>query len=1337
MRYRILILSAVLMLSQFAALSATRDIMVKHLNTEQGLSHYTVNSIWQDEFGFIWIGTMDGLNRFDGHRIKVFKPDPSDTTSLRENNIRQICGDMKGHLYIKGLNSVSEFDMRTSSFRMLRDKGVRHIFHDGNSLWIAGPQSLSTYSDGAFTYRFKFSGIGVNNAVIDCFIITRNGDQCICTNKHGFYRINREGHLIQHLEVGPVNSLYEDTGGNIWLATRNEGIYVLQTNGGIRHYLHDSSNPGSLAHNTVRQVCEDRNGNFWISTYGGLCRIGQDSGEFTHYRYEFEHHAFNIRSIISMICDQQGTLWFGSFYEGVSYYSTEAESYVYYKPEKDMTGSINSPVTSCISEDSEGTLWIGTEGGGLSIRKSGSQKFRTLTTKDGLASDVIKSTLYDSSDNSLYISYLHQGLDRYDIRSGNITHYGADVQNSRNTIIENIVSMKNYGRDSLILATNYGILVFDKKTGRKTILETGFTKNYRAQVWDMEIDGDNLWFTTSTDLYRYNQSNKSTKFYSFQDISSSHINNNLNSILKDSRGRLWFGSSGSGVFLYSPEDDSFTNIVTAGDMGNGYVTGLAEDPITGNIYIATNNGLTQYDPETETMRIFNSANGFPLSGINENSLFITSDGELFASDMNGLVSVRCDGLAGKPRKYNVYISGLLINNSYVSPHTEGSGDDILFRKEVILRPGNSAIGFEISNTDYMNNSSGLQVEYRMDGFDQNFITATGTDHITYTNLYPGNYTFIVRGLTPDDEGRIPSAKVSIKVIPPFYKTGWFLLLCFCIALSIAIYLAKAYTTSIRLRSLLDSEKREKEYISQVNQDKLRFFTNISHEFRTPLTLIDGQLELILQRSDLKPSVYTKIVSIYRNSQRLRRLVDEIIDIRKQEAGKLKLKISENDIISFLKEMYVSFEEFARRKEIGFSLNVPEPPVMMKFDPVQMEKVFFNLLSNAFKFTREGGMISIDAEDGDDSFTVRVTDNGAGISPECIPHIFERFFQDDKLNAKLSYYGSGVGLSLTKSIVDMHGGTIAVESTPGEHTCFTVTLSKNPVFSGDTVLIDNNGDLSARHIAEYSKDFNPEEQIRPEEQSRSAHILIVEDNDDVRDMLQQIFSPIYSVTAASNGEEGIELAEKENPDIILSDVMMPGISGFEMCSKLKNNIETCHIPIVLLTAKTAENQIIEGLQTGADDYVTKPFNVKLLVARCNNLVESRRRLQQKYLKQPDASVTILTSNPKEQALLEKAVDIVMKHIDNADFNIEAFAKEMGLSRTYLFTKIKGLTGQSPNEFISSIRLKQAAVKLKEDPNASMVDIAYSLGFSSPSYFIKCFKEMYGKTPNSFRKEMADK
>ena len=1328
----------------------TRDIMVKQLGTEEGLSHHTANAIYQDEFGFIWIGTMDGLNRFDGQKTKIFRPSVSesgggsynDCIGLKDNNIRQICGDQTGHLYIKGLDSVSEFDMRTASFKVLEDSDVRYIFHDGKALWIAHTSKISRINDGIREVAFDFDVTGLDNVAIDCFTVARNGDICICTNTHGFYRINSDAQVLLHLDIGAANSVFEDSREIVWIATRTEGLYMAGEAGEIAHYMHDVSDSSSLLHNNVRQVCEDSEGNFWIGTYGGVCKFNPEDGKFIRYRYESSHRSFDVVSIMSMICDRQGTLWFGSFYEGVFYYNIDTEAFVYYIPEKGNPQRMNSPIVNSISEDRDGNLWLATEGGGLSMMDMDTRKFKTLTVPCGLSSDVLKSTLYDSLENALYIATLRNGIDRYDIGSGRFRHYDMTLSDMNGNLIENVVMMKPFGNDSLLLATNYGLVAFNKKSGQMSKMETGFNKNYKAQVWDMEIDDEgNLWFTTSSDLYCYNIRNRSTRFYSFHDVTSGNVNNNFNSILLDRKGRLWFGSSGSGVFLYDRDEDSFSNIVPAWKMSNGYVTGLCEDRVTGYIYVATNNGLSRLCPETGEISIYNSANGFPLSNISENSLFITSSGELFASGMDGLVSVECKDLIPRPRQYDVYISGLLIDNSYVLPSGPGKNsiltEDILFQDRIVMRPGHSVISFEVSNTDYVNNSSVLLVEYKMEGFDQDFIKAKGADQITYTNLNAGNYTFKVKGLVPDLDGNYPSAQVSVRVVPPFYKTPLFFIMCLLVVSIIAFYIIRTYTTSERLRSLLDLEKREKTYINQVNQDKLRFFTNISHEFRTPLTLIDGQLELILQRNDLKPSVYSKILNVYHNSRRLRRLVDEIIDIRKQEAGKMKLKVYRKDIVSFLKEIYLSFEEYAEYRKINFTFTAAETSLYMLFDPVQLEKVFYNLLSNAFKFTKESGRICMCVQVEEGVVTVSVSDDGEGISPESLPHVFERFFQDDKQNARQSGQGSGIGLSLSKAIVEMHGGKISVTSESGKGTCFKVVLPERPVFKEDVVILEGKDSGGMDLLSEYSKDYNPSDFTVSDNIQKSAKILIVEDNDEVRNMLKQIFSPIYEVCLAADGTAGVDKAVAENPDIILSDVMMPGMSGFEMCRKLKDNMETSHIPIVLLTAKTAENQIVKGLQLGADDYVTKPFSVKILVARCNNLIESRRRLQQKYLSRPEASVKMLSENPKEQAMLEKAVEIVMQHIDNADFNIEMFAKEMGLSRTYLFTKIKGLTGQSPNEFMSTIRMKQALVKLRENPEASMVDIAYSLGFSSPSYFIKCFRQMYGKTPNSYRKELMSK
>ena len=455
---------------------------------------------------------------------------------------------------------------------------------------------------------------------------------------------------------------------------------------------------------------------------------------------------------------------------------------------------------------------------------------------------------------------------------------------------------------------------------------------------------------------------------------------------------------------------------------------------------------------------------------------------------------------------------------------------------------------------------------------------------------------------------------------------------------------------------------------------------------------------------------------------------------KSEAGKLKLKVARHDVVAFLQEIFVTFDDYARKRETSLSFDSDCESIFLEFDKRQLEKVFFNLLSNAFKYTPVGGRIKIIVQKVSDGVQVKVKDNGTGIKSEHIDHVFDMFYQDDKLNASLPGLGSGIGLSLSKAIVEMHGGSISVESSHGSGTCFTVLLKYNPVFSGEVVLVDevaNDGMQPA--LDEYISEMAVSDQTEARE--KGVKMLIVEDSKEITDLLVSVFSPIYDVMTSSCGEEGLAAARKYAPDIIVSDVMMPGMSGIEMCRILKENIETCHIPVLLLTAYALENYVVEGFSMGADDYVTKPFNVKILVARCENLVRGRKRLQEKYRNLPETPVSILSSDTRDQTLLEKAASIVMSHIDDPNFKIDIFAHELGLSRTYLFSKIKGLTGQSPNEFITTIRLKEAVVRLVNSKGESISEIAYSLGFSSSSYFINCFKARYGKTPAQYRKEFA--
>ena len=1297
-----------------------KDITVKNISTTHGLSHHSVNTIWQDEFGFVWIGTLDGLNRYDGHCFKVFKPDGETPGSISENNIRHICGDRNGYLYIKGLSSLSEFDMRTQKFRLIAEDGVKAVFHDGKRLWISDTQSLSVYDreEDEFTTVFRFSSKGLDEVVISNFIVSKDGRQYVSTKEHGVFVINEKGNIIRHLSIDGSSHLLEDSKGNIWISTLAKGAWVLMRDGQVRQFAHKGHHRESTAYNNVRTMCEDKSGNIWMSTYGGLVKVDIASDRMIHYRYDFAQEAFNIRSISSIFYDSQGSLWLGSFHNGISVYNPDNDIYSYYQAKRNLEGRLNSSAISCIDEGDDGQIFVGTEGEWVNILDRKTGLFTKPSLPDPLHDKTVKSLMYSHQDNALYVANLFGGITRLDQKTGRKNVYAGQAW------MTNVVAMHEYGRDTVFLGTNDGIKVFDKRTGKTSSFDAGFKSDYVRQVWDLEMDGDNLWFTTSSDLYCYNVRNNMTRCYALGDIVSGYVNNHFKYILKDSKGRLWFGSSGSGFFLYDREKDSFRRFCVNDGMPSGFVTALCEDREGGIIYVATNKGLVSYDPEADNLKSYDTSNNFPLTFIR--NMFITGDRELFVCDLDGLISVSCENLKEQPRDYDVLVSGLMVDNIPCFPSSDPKAvlkEDIIFQKEIVLSPRHSSISFEITSTDYLNISDYV-AEYKLEGFDTDFIRTSGQHNITYTNLSPGKYTFVVNGLTPDRSGRYPSSSISLTVEKPFYLTAWFILLVTGVICVIAFYLFRVYVMSVRLRSL-----------NSANESKMRFFTNISHEFRTPLTLINGQLEILLQQGNLKPSVYSRILSIYRNASTMNNLVNEIVDMMKSEAGKLKLKVAERDIVAFLKEIYVSFEEYARQRDINLSFESEYDRVNLEFDNRQLEKVFFNLLSNAFKYTPAGGNIKIIVEKGSDGVSVSIKDNGKGINSEHVGHVFEMFYQDDRLNASLPGLGSGIGLALSKAIVEMHGGNIGVESIQGEGTCFTVNLKFKPVFSGDVVVVDDiSRDGMKSLLAEYIPEVGEGEQ--PSGTEKGVKMLVVEDSEEISGLLVSVFSPMYDVLTASCGEEGLSMAKKECPDIIVSDVMMPGISGIEMCRILKEDIETCHIPIVLLTAYALENYVVEGFSMGADDYVTKPFNVKILIARCDNLVRGRKRLQEKYQNLPETPVAILSSNTKDQTLLEKAVAIVMEHIDDPEFKIDVFAHELGLSRTYLFSKLKGLTGQSPNEFITTIRLKEAVARLMGSKDESISEIAYSLGFSSSSYFINCFKARYGKTPAQYRKSISN-
>ena len=684
-----------------------------------------------------------------------------------------------------------------------------------------------------------------------------------------------------------------------------------------------------------------------------------------------------------------------------------------------------------------------------------------------------------------------------------------------------------------------------------------------------------------------------------------------------------------------------------------------------------------------------------------------------------------------PKPYDIFPVGLWVNGEEVGINDKTGilKSSFYDTSAITLKSDHSVLNLEFAVSNYIA-ANQHEFVYRLEGFSNGWTKIYKQRTITYTNLSPGDYTLIVKPAGINNVYQ-PEYRLNITVLPPFYKTIWAYLIYVVITISLLYYIVRTYHGRIKLQESLKYEKQHIRDVEELNQSKLRFFTNISHEFRTPLTVIVGQIEMLLQVQSFPPAIYNKLLNVYKNGLQLRGLISELLDFRKQEQGHMKIKVSRHNLVDFLYENYLLYIEYASTRHIKFYFNKDQDQLEVWYDSRQMQKVINNLLSNAFKYTPEKGSISINISKRGEEAIIEVQDSGKGIKPEEAGKIFERFYQTS--NDPENTQGTGIGLALSKGIVELHKGRIEVSSNQTSGTTFTIALKLgNAHFTAEQIETEEPKEEEAAVIVE-SK-FMVEQQVLDDtvkERIKGAKVLIVEDNDSLREMLAGLFEPYYEIITAADGEEGLKEARDRMPDLIISDVVMPKMTGIELCKQIKQDFETCHIPVVLLTARTAIEHTIEGLRIGADDYITKPFNVNLLISRCNNLVNSRIVLQEKFSKQPQTRVQMLATNPMDKDLLDRTVAIIEKNMDNAEFCLNDVIRELCISRTNFFSKMKAITGQTPNDFILTIRLKKAAYLLKNELFLSIAEVADRTGFSSPRYFSRCFKEVYGISPLFYR------
>ena len=1293
------------------------------------VSQLSVMSICQDELGRMWFGTLEGINCYDGERITAFKA--SAEYPMLGNETFNIVSDKKGSILFTSDSMLIHYDIHKERFTQIRSNKSSTLYAHNNEIWMATRDSVFKWDATKHQLIPIFSHPTVINNIKQLYANRKN--QLYIGTSKGLYQVNiTQKHPVPTCVLPEVfiNKIYEDSQNNLWVALYRDGMYKITPESTTKYI---SGKENSLSNNDVRDFIEDNSGNLWISTFYGLNKLDKQ-GNFTSYTKDILPGSLTHSSIYALYKDIQGTIWAGTFYGGVQYFNPEADLFTHYSENTTRNDCLNFFFIGKMAEDKRGDVWICTEGGGLNKLDRQTRRF-TYYTADGKPNSIpinnLKCITYDDKLDRLYIGTHMKGLFSFDIPSGKIKRYENSVFTG-----SSILHIALY-KDQLFVQTAKGLFTMNLATEVVTEL---FPYNKAKAEITFVIDSKGwIWIAKRSLLQHINLRNpKELHSYSYGEKGLGKFP--ITRMIEDKTGNIFLATCGSGLFRYDEKQDRFVGYtMEEGWLPSNYCYDIASSD-QGHIIVSNEQGITFLYPEQKTTNTIDLKDKLNLSALNEGcGLLVCRDGEVFVGGTNGMTSFFESKLFNTPPSYDLYFSSLSVNDQIVHP------DDISgilskalpFSQQIDLTHDQNNIIINYTSNNYIGNLHNDLYEYQLEGFDTRWITNTD-GKIVYTNLNSGNYTLVVR--EKNATGSAQSIRLQIVVHSAWYATGIAYISYLLIFSGLAFIFLRGRYMRMQLRLSLEKEKREKQMNEEIIQAKLQFFSNISHEFRTPLTLINSQIELLLQYKGLPSQINQRLQRIYRNTFQLRELISELLDFRKMERGGMRLKISQMDLIPFLESIHQEFQEQASLQNINFRFTSVTKPIIGWYDAKQLKRIVFNLLSNAFKYTPEGGEIVLAIEENEKGIEIKVTDTGQGISQEALPHIFERFYQSDHSSSKEP--GTGIGLALTKGLVELHHGTIDALSASGYGSVFTVHLPKENVFTEDdyVTLTDASEQLSPNLVS--STASMPDEQesassITMEEDTKDKLcILVVEDNEDLLQMLADLLTPLYKVVIALNGEEGLKKAQEENPDLILSDIMMPIMTGTEMCREIKNSFDLCHIPVILLTALTSEEKNIEGLQCGADDYMGKPFSNKLLIGKIANMLRNRTILKKKYslLLKENPSIhrmEELIMNDIDKKFMTQLNQTIEKHMSNPEFDINLLAQEIGVSRTSLYNKLRALSSMTPNDFILQSRLKHAADLLQEHPELQVTEIAYQVGFSTLRYFRTCFKAQFGEAPQEYR------
>jgi signal transduction histidine kinase/ligand-binding sensor domain-containing protein/DNA-binding response OmpR family regulator len=1340
-------------------------------STQLGLSSNSQRCIIQDNEGFIWIGTGDGLNRFDGRAFKVYRRNPTDSTSLRSNNIVCLYVDTKGVLWIGTYQGgLSRYDKENDNFYTYASMNdIVSISEDKHHKLWAGSTTQGLYLFNPEINRFiryqtqmqdaagTTANVLINKFVIDgeiLWIAYNTGTLTALNTTTGACTSYKLFNVSSSRTADfSINSLVVDS-DRIWISTWSKGMWIFdKTTGRCIPFKNEKSK-------YINFVFKDNRNRLWYSPESkGLILI--DGKKEIHYLFDdFDRYSLSSNSLANIFQDKQGNLWLASKQGDLNYFILDNPFFTWYKNPNSVDG-LTSNFINAVIEDSKGRIWIGFENGGIDILDP-----KNVRPRIHLAGDAITGLgpgpimyIYESKKGTIWIGKYLDGLKRYNEATKSFSSY-QHRENDDESLAGNdvrYISEDNAG-DLWIAIHGGGVDKFIPEIGKfiHHKNDPAHPLNTIATDWTYSAICDNrgnIWIGSVVGVSVLSENTPLVKHFTANAEEGYDLSNDLvRAIFFDSKGFIWFGTT-DGLDKLNPRNNAIKRYSTKDGLPNNVITDIREDGHY-NLWISTTKGLSKFSPELENFHNYSLDDGLVTDNFNTFASFKNRRGELYFGGRDGLIRFHPDSIKVNNFKPPVFITDFKLFNRSVPARNEHDQSEfsipkqISFCKEITLDYDQNVFTLEYIALNYLNLGKN-QYKYKLEGFEKDWTLAGNRRDVTYTNLHPGKYVFRVIASNNDRIWNTEGTSLTIIVNPPYWRTNWAYAVYALLIISILYFFRKWILHEAGIKRMLELEELEIQKLHEMDTLKTQFFSNVSHEFRTPLTLIVGPLEQLL-RASKNEMQKIQLGLIQRNTNRLMRLINQLMDFGKIEEARLELTLAKHDIVLFIKDIVGAFNREAKERNIDYSFIPSHPFFEVWFDADKLDKILYNLLSNAFKYTPDNGAITVSLTmDGErvehirrnpempirekELYRITVKDTGIGISQESQSRIFDRFYQAK--NA-LTTRGTGIGLSLTRELVRLHHGSIFVQSEPGKGSEFSVVLPLwieekelprlSTIRKESEMRVEQNEDGIKKVEGSEAPD-SLSDQSDPS--SELPRILIIEDNADMRLFIKNEFRDTYCFSEAHNGTAGVEKAINDIPDVIICDIMMPGINGYEVCRILKQDERTSHIPVIMLTARSSEQYAIEGLESGADDYIAKPFNSALLRARLKNLINSRTLLRKKFISEPFAPIKDISPSKVDERLLKRAYEIVAKNLSNPEFGVPDFARELRMSRAQLYRKIFAISGQSVKEFIRIIRLKKAAeLLLQREKNIS--EIAFTVGFNSLSYFTTSFTDYFGLNPTKY-------